>query len=138
AILPRLATPLGPLLLAAARGALDPTLVVPSLPGAAVGIVLASAGYPGAVEPGAEIPALDRAGQLSGTPNVLVFHSGTRRAENGTFLADGGRVLTVVARGRDVAAARLTATAAAERIAWPGAQWRRDIGGALEPVGVPA
>jgi phosphoribosylamine--glycine ligase len=138
AILPRLATPLGPLLLAAARGALDPTLVVPSLPGAAVGIVLASAGYPGAVEPGAEIPALDRAGQLSGTPNVLVFHSGTRRAENGTFLADGGRVLTVVARGGDVAAARLTATAAAERIAWPGAQWRRDIGGALEPVGVPA
>jgi phosphoribosylamine---glycine ligase len=127
-ILPRVATPLAPLLLAAARGALDPAATIPILPGATVGIVLASAGYPGAVEPGARITALDSSGKLPETPDVLVFHSGTFHEVGSTFLANGGRVLTVVGRGRDVEAARDVAEAAADRIAWPGMQRRHDIG----------
>ena len=127
-ILPRLATPLGPLLLAAARGRLDPELTIPSLPGSAVGIVLASAGYPGAVEQGARITALDARGRLPDAPDVLVFHSGSDHETGSTFLATGGRVLTVVGRGPDLAAARTVAEAAADRIAWPGAQRRHDIG----------
>jgi phosphoribosylamine--glycine ligase len=127
-ILPRLAMPLGPLLLAAARGALDPASAVATLPGATVGIVLAAAGYPGNVKPGARITALDSAGRLRDAPDVLVFHSGTFPEIGSTFLANGGRVLTVVGRGRDVGAARQAAEAAADRIAWPGMQRRHDIG----------
>ena len=127
-ILPRLATPLGPLLLAAARSQLDPETTVPSLPGSAVGIVLASAGYPSAVEPGARITAMDARGRLPDAPDVLVFHSGSDPEASSTFLATGGRVLTVVGLGPDLAAARAVAEAAADRIAWPGAQRRHDIG----------
>jgi phosphoribosylamine--glycine ligase len=126
-ILPRVATPLAPLLLAAARGKLDDIEAIPALPGATVGIVLAAAGYPGDVEPGARITALDAAGNLPGAPDVLVFHSGAFHETGSIFLANGGRVLTVVGRGPDLAAARAAAEAAAERIAWPGAQRRHDI-----------
>jgi phosphoribosylamine---glycine ligase len=127
-ILPRLATPLAPWLLAAARGAIGAAAPLPVLRGAAVGIVLASAGYPGEVQPGSRITALDAAGNLPDAPDVLVFHAGTFHEIGSTFLANGGRVLTVVGRGPDVAAARATAEAAADRIAWPGAQRRHDIG----------
>jgi phosphoribosylamine--glycine ligase len=131
AILPRLASPLGPLLLAAARGRLDPGIELPSLPGAAVGIVLASAGYPGVPEVGAEIAGLDDAEAGGG----VVFHAATRSVE-GAWRTAGGRVLTVVGRGPDLPSARAVAEAAAERIEWPGAQRRHDIGVAIpEPAG---
>ena len=123
AILPRLAGPLGPLLLAAARGALGATTSLPTLPGAAVGIVLAAAGYPTAPERGAPIDGLG-----SAEPDALIFHAGTRRDADGSWRVSGGRVLTVVGRGGDLASARAAAEAAADRIAWPGAQRRHDIG----------
>jgi phosphoribosylamine--glycine ligase len=136
-ILPRVATPLAPFLLAAARGTLDPAATIPVLPGATVGIVLASAGYPGEFEPGARITALDADGRLPDAPDVLVFHSGSLNEQGSTFIPTGGRVLTVVGRGRDLAAARAAAEAAADRIAWPGSQRRHDIGLDL-PVAVGA
>src|SRR4029078_5221106 len=69
AVLPRLAVALGPILLAAARGDLGPALGVsglpggrlPTLPGASVAIVLASAGYPHAPRSGDRIDGLDEA-----------------------------------------------------------------------------
>jgi phosphoribosylamine--glycine ligase len=137
-ILPRLAAPLAPRLLAAARGRLGSTGPIPVLPGAAVGIVLASAGYPGEVEPGAAISALDDDGRLPDSPDVWVFHAGTAREGTAVFRATGGRVLTVVGRGPDLAAARATAESAADRIAWPGARRRHDIGAAAAPAEVPA
>jgi phosphoribosylamine--glycine ligase len=127
-ILPRVATPLGPLLLGAARGVLPTTSSIPVLPEATVGIVLASEGYPGEIRSGARIPGLDAAGQLPEAPGVLVFHSGTSREADSTFLATGGRVLTLVGRGPDLETARSAADDAAERVAWPGHQRRRDIG----------
>jgi phosphoribosylamine---glycine ligase len=134
-ILPRLAVPLGPPLLAAARGSLreaDGLLGLRSslatLPGAVVGIVLAAAGYPQAPEPGSRITALDDDGQLPDAPGVHVFHSGTFHETPGIFQANGGRIVTVVGRGPDVAAARVVAERAADRIAWPGHQRRHDIG----------
>ena len=135
-ILPRLATPLGPWLLAAARGSLGSTVSLPVLPGATVGIVLASAGYPRDVEPGSRITALDDEGRLPEARDVLVFHGGTFHERRAVFQANGGRVLTVVGQGPDLAAARTTAEAAADRISWPGAQRRHDIG-AVAPA-VPA
>jgi phosphoribosylamine--glycine ligase len=126
-LLPRLAGPLGPLLLAAARGRLSDASAVAVLPGAAVGIVLAAKGYPGTVEPGARITALDDDGNLANAPGVLVFHSGTFHERRGVFQANGGRVVTIVGRGGTLEDAREVAEQAADRIAWPGAQRRHDI-----------
>jgi phosphoribosylamine--glycine ligase len=126
-ILPRVAVALGPLLLAAARGQLATTIptTIPSLPGAAVGIVLAGEGYPAGSETGRAIDGLDRAEQ-----QTLVFHMGTQRIETGWETA-GGRVLTVVGRGPDTESARQVAEEAADAIHWPGMQRRRDIASAL-------
>jgi phosphoribosylamine--glycine ligase len=131
-ILPLVAAPLGPMLLAAARGALDGFApAVPPMPGAAVGIVLAAAGYPSAPRRGDLIDGLDAAG----AQGALVFHAGTRRSDDGAWTTDGGRVLTVVGRGRDLAAARASAERAADAIDWPGMQRRHDIAGAVpEPA----
>ena len=123
AILPRLASPLGPILLAAARGALGGVRSLPTLPGATVGVVLAASGYPGTPATGDRIEGIDDAAGES----AIVFHGASRRGSSGWDTA-GGRVLTVVARGRDLGEAAATADRAAERIAWPGRQRRQDIG----------
>jgi phosphoribosylamine--glycine ligase len=137
AILPRLAVALGPLLLAAARGGLRSALAsshmagssLPTLPGAAVAIVLAAAGYPGQPRTGDPIGGLEQAAATG----ALIFHAGTTRDPDGTVRTVGGRVLSVVGRGADLASARAVAMAAAEQIHAPGLQRRRDIG--LEAVG---
>ena len=56
-----------------------------------------------------------------------MFHAGTNARPGGSYHTNGGRVLTVVGRGVDLAAARALAEAAADEIAWPGMQRRRDI-----------
>ena len=132
AILPRLAVALGPFLLAAARGDLRSILAsshitgtcLPTLPGFAVAIVLAAAGYPGRPRTGDPMVGLADAASTG----ALVFHGGTARGPDGTVRTAGGRVLTVVGRGGDLAAARASALAAAERIQAPGLQYRHDIG----------
>jgi phosphoribosylamine--glycine ligase len=126
-IMPRLAGPLGPLLLAAARGRLRGVATPATLPIATVGIVLAASGYPDEPERGDAIPGLDSVDEDAS----LVFHAGTVATTDG-WRTNGGRVLTVVGRGPDVAAARAIAEATADRIAWPGAQRRRDIGAAAD------
>jgi len=132
AVLPRLATPLGPLLLAAAQGRLPDAsrslgldgARMPTLPGVTVAVVLAAAGYPGAPRGGDAITGLPAA-QATG---AHVFHAGTRQARDGGFETAGGRVLTVVGRGPDLAAARAHAETAASLIGIDGAQRRHDIG----------
>ncbi len=131
-ILPRLAVALGPWLHAAARGALTAGAPkrLPVLPGATVGIVLAAEGYPAEPRTGAPIAGLEEA-QAGG---ALVFHSGTGLDDAGGYRTRGGRVLTVVGRGPNLAAARAVAERAADSISWPGMQRRRDIALRL-PVG---
>jgi phosphoribosylamine--glycine ligase len=91
-------------------------------PRPAVGVVMASSGYPGRYEKGHPIEGLN--GLDSET--LKVFHAGTR-LENGKVLTDGGRVLCVTALGDNVRAARALAYGAVDRISWPGAFCRRDI-----------
>ena len=87
-----------------------------------MGITLASPGYPEAPKTGAE---LDLSG-AEGLADTLLFHAGTRRAGE-RWVATGGRVLTVVGRGPDLAAARERAYAAVSRLKIPGLHYRRDI-----------
>jgi len=132
AILPRVATPLAPLLLAAARGHLRAAAalaglagdVLPAHPGAAVAIVMASRGYPASSSSGDPIDGLDAAA----ASGALVFHAGTRRSSAGEWETNGGRVLAVVGRGADLAAAREAAEDAAGSVTFAGAQRRHDIG----------
>jgi phosphoribosylamine---glycine ligase len=137
-ILPRLAVPLGPLLRAAAHRELAAAYPVgtllPALPGAAVGIVLASAGYPDRPRPGdivRGIEAGEDAGQAAGRIGGLVFQSGTSVDPDGTVRTSGGRVLTIVGLGTDLEAARVTAEDVAAGIDFDGLQRRHDI--ALRP-----
>jgi phosphoribosylamine--glycine ligase len=133
-LLPRLATPLGPLLLAAARGTLGAAgdslgladARLPVLPGAAVGIVLAAGGYPGKPRRGDPIAGLEAAA----AHRALVFHAGTAQRD-GHYTTDGGRVMTVVGSGPSLAVARATAERAADEIYWDGLQRRRDIAAQL-------
>jgi phosphoribosylamine--glycine ligase len=139
AVVPRLAAALGPLLLAAARGKLleaaRPLGIeatrLPVLPIATVGVVLAAAGYPGAPRRDDEIAGLDAALATS----ALVFHGGTARRNGDAYRTAGGRILTVVGRGADLAAARAQAEAAADLITFDGLQRRHDIAADAVPVG---
>ncbi len=122
-VLPRLETPLSELLTAAARGTLD--LVPPPRfsTEAAVGVVIASEGYPGEPVLGRPITGIEQADALD---RVHVAHAATTAADGG-LLAAGGRVVTVVGTGPTVQDARQRAYAGVERIRLPGATWRTDI-----------
>ena len=87
-------------------------------------VVLASAGYPGAIAKGKVITGLFEADRL---PNIKIFHAGTMREED-RIVTQGGRVLGVTAWGKDLRSAQTTAYGAIEKIHFDGAQFRRDIG----------
>jgi len=140
-LLPLPDAPLGPLLLAAARGRLgaaarDLGLDIPVVrmqEVAAVGIVLASAGYPEAPRSGDVIEGL----QAAASSGALVFHAATRRDAGGTWRTSGGRALTVVGLGSDLAGARVVAERAADLVRFDGMRRRRDIA-AVVPAGTAA
>ena len=91
---------------------------------AALTVVMAAKGYPGAYAKGDPITGIDRADAL---PGVKVFHAGTATSD-GELVTNGGRVLNVTARGATIAEARSRAYAAVDVIDWPGGFCRRDIG----------
>ncbi|MBQ7456928.1 MAG: phosphoribosylamine--glycine ligase [Desulfovibrio sp.] len=91
---------------------------------AALGVVLAKEGYPGSYAKGARIEGI---AQAEKTPNVTVFHSGTKR-ENGTLVSNGGRILCVTALGETIAESQKQAYAALGAIHCEGSFYRHDIG----------
>jgi phosphoribosylamine---glycine ligase len=119
----RLKSDLLPALLATADGTLD-AIALEWSSEAALTVVLAANGYPGAPELGSEIKGLDAA---AATEGVEIFHAGTKR-EGDRILANGGRVLNVTARATTVAEAKTRAYAAIAKIDWPGGFCRSDIG----------
>lgn len=124
AVLARLKTPLGSLLLAAAKGQLDEADELRWAPETAVAVVLASANYPGAPRTGDRIRGLKKANRLDG---VHVLHAGTAVDDAGNTVSAGGRVLAVVGLGADLEDARERAYAGMEQISLEGGQYRRDI-----------
>lgn len=91
---------------------------------AAVCVVMASGGYPGSYQKGKVIQGLEEAAKVEG---VVIFHAGTAR-RGAHLVTDGGRVLGVTGRGRDVRDAIARTYEAVRRITWEGVQFRTDIG----------
>jgi phosphoribosylamine--glycine ligase len=122
-VLDRLATPLSSLLEACAVGTLGSVPPIEWRPGAAVTVVIAAENYPGKPATGDPIAGIEEAEQVEG---AYVLHAGTT-TERGLPVTGGGRVLSVVGTGPDVATARSRAYAAADRIRIRGSHHRTDI-----------
>ena len=90
----------------------------------AIGVVMASKGYPGKYEKGFEITGIEDAEK---DPDIVVFHAGTD-IKDGKLITAGGRVLTVTAVGDTLKEAKEKAYKAVEKIHFEGAHYRRDIG----------
>lgn len=125
AVLARLKSPLGALLLAAAKGELDDAEQLHWHHATAVDVVIAAENYPDTPVKGAVIQGLEEANAVE---QVHVVHAGTALDAAGNTVVAGGRVLAVVALGDDLAAARKAAYQGVAKISWPGAQYRTDIG----------
>jgi phosphoribosylamine---glycine ligase len=120
-VLPRMKTDLLEVILAILENRLDKTKIEFEN-NAAVGVVMASGGYPGDYKTGYPIKGLEDVDK-----DVMVFHAGTKSGPNGEVLTSGGRVLTVVAKGKDIAAARAKVYENITRISFTGAFYRKDI-----------
>lgn len=124
AVLARLKTPLGGVLLAAAKGRLDDAEQLTWSAQTAVDVVIAAENYPDTPVKGAVISGLEAANGIDG---VHVMHAGTSADAEGNIIVSGGRVLAVVGLGDGLAAARAAAYAGVAEISWDGAQSRTDI-----------
>jgi phosphoribosylamine--glycine ligase len=118
----RLRSDILPALVAACDGALDKFDLRWS-DDAALTVVMATEGYPGAYAKGSEIRGLDAVSP----EDAIVFHAGTME-NNGRLLANGGRVLNITTSGATISEAQAKAYAAVEKIDWPESFCRRDIG----------
>ncbi|AQA02473.1 phosphoribosylamine--glycine ligase [Mycobacterium sp. MS1601] len=119
AVLALLESPLGQLLNAAATGTLGEFDPLQWQDGSAVTVVIAAENYPGRPRIGDVITG-------SETPGVL--HAGTERRADGAVVSAGGRVLSVVGTGSDLAAARAEAYDVIGSVRLPGSHFRTDIG----------
>ena len=118
AVLALLKTPLAGLLNAVATGSLAEQPPLEWADEAAVTVVVAAEGYPGR-------PRVDEV--ISGADLPGVLHSGTRRREDGAVVSAGGRVLSVVATGPDLEAARNAVYERVGQVHLPGSHYRTDI-----------
>ncbi len=119
----RLADDLLPILDAVARGQLA-GVTARFNPESAVGVVMATRGYPGSYPSGTPITGLDDAAAM---PGATVFHAGTRLVD-GKLVSAGGRVLTICATGKGLPEARQRAYDAVAKVDWPDGFCRSDIG----------
>jgi phosphoribosylamine--glycine ligase len=119
---------------AAARGDLSrlrPRPTPASTPRAALSVVMAARGYPGKPQTGDRIQGLD----APLPPGAFVMHAGTARAEDGSVVTSGGRVLSVGACADSLPDAARIAYEVVDAIHWPGEHHRRDIGWRALPAG---
>ncbi|WP_438448106.1 phosphoribosylamine--glycine ligase [Gorillibacterium sp. sgz5001074] len=129
-ILPRLETDLLDIFLATINGRLA-DLELSWSDEAAVCVILASKGYPGTYPKGLPITGLENV-----SSDAMVFHAGTA-VQDGVTVTNGGRVLGVVGKGKDIAEARDRAYAEASKISFDGVHYRTDIAAkALKGAGI--
>ena len=123
AVLALLNSPLGTVLYATAAGTLADVAPLQWDEGYAVTVVLAAENYPGRPRFGDVITGAEADG---------VLHAGTARRDDGAIVSSGGRVLSVVGTGADLAAARADAYRVLSSVRLPGSHFRTDIGLAAE------
>jgi phosphoribosylamine--glycine ligase len=128
-VLARLQNPLGHVLRRAAEGTLADLEPLRWHEGAAVTVVVAAKGYPGTPTTGTMIKGLDDADAVEG---AYVLHAGTKAAAYQTIASNGGRVLSVVGVGADLAQARERAYSAVAKVGLQGGHHRTDIALAAE------
>jgi phosphoribosylamine--glycine ligase len=121
AILPRLQTDLVDILLAIIDNRLS-EISIKWNNDACVGVVMASAGYPGSYNTGFQITGLDKLDK-----EIMAFHAGTKLGKNSQIYTDGGRVLTVTAAGKTMTEARAKVYQNLPRIHFNGCHYRKDI-----------
>jgi len=92
----------------------------------AVGVVVAAEGYPQNPVSGSRLEGSEPTAADDGGP-LLRFHAGTRRAADGSYRSSGGRVVTIVGIGDDLATARETAYRGVAEVRLEGGQYRSDI-----------
>lgn len=122
-LIPRLKSDLLPALIASADGGLD-RFHLRWHDDTALCVVMAARGYPETPLKGTEIRGLAEAAKVLG---VTIFHAGTK-PDGSRVLANGGRVLGIVGRGKDAKEAQTKAYAAVDKVDWPEGFCRRDIG----------
>ncbi len=120
-VLPLLDTPLSELIEQALSGNMPDK--ADTKPGAAVCVVVASEGYPGKYVKGKPITGLEGLDE-----EIIIYHAGTATDASGRLVSNGGRVLNVVAEGKDILAAAALVYENLPRIDFPGSFYRRDIG----------
>ncbi|MBF6355924.1 phosphoribosylamine--glycine ligase [Nocardia higoensis] len=125
AVLALLESPLGELLNATATGTLGEVEAPRWKDGAAITVVLAAENYPGRPRLGDVITG---AGDAASDETTAVLHAGTNTRDDGALVSAGGRVLSIVGVGADLAQARERAYARMASIKLPGGHFRTDIG----------
>jgi phosphoribosylamine--glycine ligase len=120
-VLPRLKTDLLDIVLAVVDNRLD-KMKIEWNNSACVGVVIASGGYPGSYKTGFPIRGLDDVDK-----DIVILHAGTKPGKGGEVLTNGGRILTVVAMGKDLAEAREKVYKNITRIHFEGSYFRKDI-----------
>ena len=121
-ILPLLESDLAEFLYVSATGDLSTVNPPEWKDAAAVGIVLASGGYPGSYRKGMTIHGLDTLDE-----DLMAFHAGTTLDSDGTVVTSGGRVLTIAGTGATIAMARDRAYDGASQVTFADAHYRTDI-----------
>ncbi len=92
---------------------------------AAVCVILASDGYPEKYDKGLPITGFEN---FEGKDDYFCFHAGTKKAEDGQIVTNGGRVLGITALGKDLSEARKKAYGAVDWISFANKYYRHDIG----------
>jgi phosphoribosylamine--glycine ligase len=128
-VLARLQTPLGGLLHAAATGRLADVGALRWSDQHAVTVVVAAQDYPATPRTGEPIHGLEK---VADVPTAYVMHAGTARADDGTLVSAGGRVLSVVALGDSLSQARERVYEAVGKVELEGSHHRTDIALAAE------
>lgn len=127
-VLPRMKNDIIDVMEACVEGTLD-TVDLQFEDNAAVCVVLASQGYPVSYEKGKKITGEEI---FKGKEGYYCFHAGTKLNEAGEMVTNGGRVLGITAKGRDLKEARKNAYDATEWISFENKYMRHDIGKAID------
>lgn len=125
-VLPMLKTPIIDLVMAVIDENLE-KIKLENYDGAAACVMIASGGYPVEYKKGYEISGLDDKGQVKDSEDIFIYHSGTKK-ENGKYLTNGGRVLGVVSKAKDLNTALDKVYKAIENISFDKMHYRKDIG----------